>query len=165
MMAAIPTTTPIAFRDAILATCRSYFAGEVAQVGPLTLDDSENLGATLVTPAILLTLDSMTPVEDEPAWRHSLTCTCTLYGVLSLKTADLQGELAEFALALESMIRNAHAGELLPLSGNDWGLGQAVGPASQILLQPVDIGLNGRAAWGVKWSQLVYFSGILPPTV
>jgi hypothetical protein len=150
--AAIQTVIAGHFGDNI-NTALWYEQGETADGQPLPI----------LTPAVILEIDSADEGDDVGDDRAPLLCHITAYCILGQQTNELQVQIRNFAAQLFAKIRK-----------NKWGLGHNVSFPVNISLGPgkFDPEKNGFDSWFVSWDQTLYLgadiwdsSGIIPSEV
>lgn len=154
-----------ALHAAILADLRYHYLDRVQTIAaydPYPAHDDQD-PKPLVTPALLLEIESIDPGEDDGTERQPLRLTFVAHCVLSFRTADQQLELREMAADVMAHCRY-----------NRWGYPGAVRQPEAITAQPGEFqpGLAGFDSWMVRWEQVVHVgpdtwagSGILPSEV
>lgn len=164
-----PTTTIRAAHQAIEDGLRAHFGASVRQYGAYQpWDPTEDEPETeLLTPALLLELESIDPdeTEDQMPGRVALRCAWTVHAMLSIRTEDLQIALPELAAAVVALVRQQQSPPSPPpLNGNRWGLGEAVGVPEAVSARPAEFvpGLHGHDSWAVTWEQVTYLPETLP---
>ena len=150
--------------DAIVADFTAHYLGRVATVAaydPFPIPSAQEQQA-LVTPAILLELSEIAEGEEDGTDRQALRLMLTAHCVLSMRTAQIQLELREFAADVLAHVR-----------GQRWGLAKAVQASERPSAQPGEFkpGLEGYDSWAATWEQLVYIGpslwagGVAPTTI
>jgi hypothetical protein len=165
-MTSAPTTTAREFIAAILSTLRTHFAGLDIQIGygePIDPDSSASVALT--APWLLL---DVTPAEIDTTVRRrpgrvAISHVCLIQCALSVRTEQMQIELAEYASNVLTLVsawdepgQRVRGGQLQ--IGQRWGLGEAVEPPSRIACYPGALNSlpHGFDALLVEWEQTIY---------
>jgi len=162
-MSELPTLREL--HTSIIADLERQYLGRVETVAaydPFPGTDEQDAKA-LLTPALLLELESIDPEPEDGTGRQSLRLTFVAHCVLSFRTLAVQMELRVFAADVMNHIRY-----------NRWGYPGAVADPEAIAAQPGEFkpGLAGFDSFLVRWEQVVQVgedqwnaSGILPTIV
>jgi len=148
---------------------RQHFGTRIRQCGAYEPWDPVEDAAepVLLTPALLLELESIEPDDNDlnMPGRIAMRCAWAVHAVLSLRTVDLQIALPELAAAVIALVRKTGTDPLQPpLTGNRWGLGEALGAPEAVGARPAEFrpGLNGHDSWVITWEQVIYLPESLP---
>jgi hypothetical protein len=135
--------------DAMVADLSAHYLGRVPTIcayDPFPARDDQT-PQPVVTPAILLELESIAPGEDDGTDRQALLLTFSAHCVLSQRTEAMQLELREFAADLLSHLRHQR-----------WGLAGALQEPTALAAAAGEFspGLEGFDSWRATWEQTVY---------
>lgn len=163
------TTTVRDLFDAIETALRIYFGTSIRQYGAYEPWDpiEDEAEPDLRTPALLIELESLEPdaSEEQIPGQIAIRASIAVHVILSILTDQLQIALPELAASVIALVRKRQT-EILraPLSGNRWGLGDAVEIPEAVSAQPAEFrpGLHGHDSWVVRWEQIVYLPETLP---
>jgi hypothetical protein len=161
---AAPRADLAGFQDAIKAELSAFFGNIINTVAWYEQSESATgQPLPIVTPAVVLEIESADEGDDVGDDRTPLLCHLTAYCILGQQTPDLQTQVRAFAAQLFGKVRK-----------NKWGLGAKVGFPGGITLGPgkFDPEATGYDSWFVSWDQTVYLgdsvwlpSGIMPSEI
>jgi len=135
--------------DAMLVDLRAHYLGRVQTIEAFDpfpdIEGQDRL--PLVTPALLLEIDSIDPGVEDGTERQALNLSFLVHCVLSFRTEQIQLELREFAADLLNHVRY-----------NRWGFPAAVEIPTALGAQPAEFvpGLMGFDTWIARWEQVVF---------
>ena len=165
----LSTTTIRVAHAAIVDALRAHFWATVRQYGAYQpWDPIEDTPETeILTPALLLELESIDPDDDEMHMpgRVGMRCAWSVHVMLSTRTEELQIALPELAAAVVALVRKQETEPLHPpLNGNHWCLGEAVDGPDAVTARPAGFhpGLHGHDSWVVTWEQAIHLPETLP---
>ena len=135
-----------AYRERV-ETVAAYDPWALPEPPALVADPVTVARRPLATPAILIEVEAIEPGEDDGSDRQPLRLVLAAHCVLSLRTAEVQLELREFA-----------ADVLAHVHGNRWGSPGAVREPMALSAAPAEAwpAVAGWDTWRVSWEQLVY---------
>lgn len=152
------------FHAAIAAAIAAFFGDNINSVLWYAQgEDAASQPLPVITPAVILDIESAEEGEDAGDDRAPLLCHITAYCILGQKTADLQIQVRSFAAQLFTLVRK-----------NKWSLGRAVGFPGGITMGPgkFDPEKNGYDSWYVSWDQTLFMgadvwdsSAVLPTEI
>lgn len=165
------TASPTQMIRAILGALRAHdWPSSIADIGyRQPIDEYISGPLQIKTPALLLSTDAITGIEDgDPTLEQGLCLPgaaardiqCEIYCLLSTQTPDLPVQIVELSESVFGLIESLEYA-YSPRRGHDWGLGDAVEMPRFIRDQPIALGLNGIEARVVSWSQILYVPQVI----